>query len=138
MAAGDDAALRLINEFRKESGRAALAMDARLVRAAERHAREMVTDDFFDHKGPGGSTMDSRAREAGYEWRLLAENLAAGMGTPEKAIQTWIDSKPHRHNLLLRDVVHAGIAHLRDGSDSGDIVFGDYWVLLLAAPSTAN
>lgn len=43
-----------------------LRWNRRLARAAERHAEAMAAGKWFSHVGPGGSTLTSRARDAGY------------------------------------------------------------------------
>jgi len=65
---------------------------------------------------------------------LVAENIFAGQKNASEAIQTWIDSPGHRHNILMKGVVHIGLVHVRGGPDPGDVRFKDYWVMVLAAP----
>lgn len=127
-------ALILINRLRGENGRTPLTLDPRVTKAAMRHARAMAEQDFFGHVGPDGSQIGERLTRAGYIWGLVAENIAAGMTTARDAVRTWQDSPRHRHNMLLEGARHAGIAHLRREPDPGSVTFGDYWVLVLAAP----
>ncbi len=127
-------AIALINQYRSDNDRARVIRDARLSRADHRHARAMADRDFFSHVGADGSGMGKRATEAGYVWRLIAENIAAGMAEPIDAVETWIDSPGHRKNLLLRGAAHIGIAHVRIDPDPGSVTYKDYWVMLLAAP----
>lgn len=129
-----DAAITKINQYRTANDRGAVTTDKRLTAAALRHARAMADRDFFSHVGADGSNMGKRATEAGYIWRLMAENIAAGMPDPADAIETWIDSPGHRQNLLLKGATHMGLAHVRIDPDPGSVSFKDYWVLLLAAP----
>ncbi len=104
--------------------------------AALRHARAMADQDFFSHTGADGSSMGERLTEAGYIWKLVAENIAAGMATPSAAVRTWIDSPGHRQNLLIKGATHIGFAHVRRDPDPGSVTFRDYWVMVLAAPAT--
>jgi uncharacterized protein YkwD len=127
-------ALITVNQFRGDHGLLPLTLDRRLTEAALGHARAMADRDFFSHVGADGSSMGGRLTAAGYVWRLVAENLAAGMKDAKEAVQVWIDSPGHRHNLLLGEVTHAGFGHVRREPDPGSVRYGDYWVLMLAAP----
>ena len=94
----------------------------------------MAYQDFFSHTGADGSSMGQRVSDAGYVWRLVAENIAAGMRSSIEAVRTWIDSPGHRQNILMKGVIHIGLAHVRRDPDPGDANFKDYWVMVLAAP----
>ena len=56
----------------------ALTLSAPLTGAALSHARDMASRNFFEHQGSDGSTVAVRAARAGYEWRSIGENIAAG------------------------------------------------------------
>lgn len=128
-------AFQAVNIFRLASEESALLRDRKLDRAAERHARAMAEEDFFSHTGADGSIIGQRVRDAGYNWRLVAENIAAGMSDPKAVVESWVDSPGHRRNMLLPGLLHAGIAHVRQDPDPGRLSFRDYWVLVLAAPA---
>jgi uncharacterized protein YkwD len=128
------AAITRINRYRRQHRRGRVTLHARLNRAAQRHARAMANRDFFSHDGPNGSTVGQRVTQTGYIWGLVAENIAAGQQNPKEAIRTWMDSPGHRHNILMKGVVHVGLAHVRRDPDPGEVSFRDYWVMVLAAP----
>ena len=127
--------LEAVNVFRLDAQEKALLRDRKLDRAAERHARAMAAEDFFSHTGADGSIIGQRVRDAGYNWRLVAENIAAGMSDPKAVVESWVESPGHRRNMLLPGLLHAGIAHVRREPDPGRLSFRDYWVLVLAAPA---
>jgi len=111
LAAARAATLCLINRERRAHGLAPLRADRRLARAATRHSRRMVRLSFFDHVGPGGSTMHKRVEAAGYtRWRTLGENIAWGAGplaSPARIVAAWMRSPGHRRTILdarLREV----------------------------------
>lgn len=128
------AAIARVNRYRGEHGLGPVTLERHLNRAALRHARAMADQDFFSHKGPDGLTLGRRVTATGYIWGLVAENIAAGQESPMDAIRTWIDSPGHRHNILMKGVVHIGLAHVRRDPDPGSVSFKDYWVMVLAAP----
>ena len=130
-----DAAITEVNRYRGEHGRGLVTLDKRLDAAALRHARAMADRDFFSHTGVDGSSMGQRLSQAGYIWRLVAENIAAGQKGPIDAVRTWIDSPGHRQNILMKGATHIGLAHVRRDPDPGSVTFKDYWVMVLAAPA---
>jgi uncharacterized protein YkwD len=93
----------LVNQQRAGAGLSALGHDARLARAARRYASAMVSQGFFDHVSPQGSTLTQRARAAGWSGRTLGETLGWGSGslaTPSAIVEGWMNSPPHRAILL--------------------------------------
>ena len=80
------AVLCLHNRERARHGLPRLRENPLLRRAAERHTDNMVSERFFDHTSPSGSTMVERIRRTGYTKRAsswaLGENIALGLGQP--------------------------------------------------------
>jgi len=128
------AAYARINEIRAAHGLGPVARDRRLVAAAQRHARDMAGKGFMGHVGSDGSRTGQRADAAGYGWRLIAENVAAGPADALEVVAMWMRSPGHRHNLLTREAVHAGLAHVARGPAAPPGGYANYWVLVLAAP----
>jgi uncharacterized protein YkwD len=93
----------LVNQQRAGAGLGALSHDRHLARAARRFSTSMVREGFFDHVSPEGSTLDVRARAAGYSSGTLGETLGWGtgeLGTPAAIVQGWMNSPPH-HAILM-------------------------------------
>jgi uncharacterized protein YkwD len=99
---------------RRDHGLKSVRVNRRLTAAARRHARDMAQRDFFAHESPGGATVQSRVKQAGYlggvrEW-WLGEALAwgtSGAGAPRAILRQLLKSPPHRAILLdpsYRDV----------------------------------
>src|SRR5688572_30804810 len=61
-----EATLCLINAERARRGRRPLRSNAKLARAALRHARDMVAHSYFAHVSRDGSEFGDRIRAAGY------------------------------------------------------------------------
>jgi uncharacterized protein YkwD len=116
LAAVRAAVLCLHNKVRAQHGLPALRDDADLRHAAAGHSGDMVDRRYFEHTTPGGRTMVERIVGAGYvranaAW-MLGENLEWGTGslaTPRGAVRAWLDSAPHRANLLKRGYREVGI-----------------------------
>jgi uncharacterized protein YkwD len=108
--------LCLINAERRARGVSALGPNARLARAAQRHAADMVTRAYFSHVSPSGSSLADRLRRAGYARGCAwsgGETLAWGTGalrTPASRVAAWMRSPSHRAILLSPDYRDAGLA----------------------------
>ncbi len=123
--AASSATLCLINRERRAHGRVPLSGNARLGRAAGRHAADMVRRGYFSHVSPEGQTFVDRLRDAGYLGRCawsVGETLAWGSGaesSPRSRVQAWMHSAPHRAVLLGRSYREAGIAVLTGSPGDG-------------------
>jgi uncharacterized protein YkwD len=79
---------------------APLAWNDALGAAAQAHSRDMAAHRHFSHEGADGTTVAARATRAGYSWRLIGENIAAGQASASEAVAGWIDSPGHCANLM--------------------------------------
>jgi uncharacterized protein YkwD len=104
VAGARSATLCLLNAQRSRHGLSPLSSQGRLQRAATAYSRKMVTQHFFDHVGPDGSTLQQRIASAGYGgWSTIGENIAWGSGrlaTPATIVTEWMHSPGHRANIL--------------------------------------
>src|SRR5258706_18219 len=112
---------------------------ARGILADGKFAGQMVALRFFDHVAPGGSVLDDRVAATGYAAASLGEDIGEGAGADASSaaaiVAMWMDSAPHRANILdpgFRDAgagVVLGDAGLGGGGGAGTYVLG------LAAPA---
>ena len=131
-----DAVVCLVNRERRQAGLPSVDANAKLAKAARRHSGDMVDRRYFDHRSPGGADMADRALKVGYISRTrswaLAENLAWGSGsraTPRSIVQMWMESPPHRANVLRSGVREAGLG-VAVGTPRGGSRGGTYTLLL--------
>lgn len=104
--------VELTNAVRAQHALPPLSVNPRLTRAAEGYARTLARSGWFDHVGPEGSTLETRAHVVEYAgWTFLGENLAMGTGAlrAEDAIEGWTRSPAHRRNLLSPDLEEIGV-----------------------------
>jgi len=85
----------------------------------------MASHDFFDHTGSDGRSSFRRLRDAGYNYRLAAENIAAGVPTPAAAVALWMDSPGHRANILNCAFRETGVSYVDDPGDK--LAYEYYW-----------
>lgn len=130
--------LALVNDQRAAAGCGPLAANAKLAKAAQRHANAMAAKNFFDHKGKDGSTFGSRIKAAGYKYSQAAENIAAGHSTPAKVVSKWMASAGHRKNILNCAYTETGIGHVFEEGDTPlpgqKYAMKHYWSQNFAAP----
>lgn len=100
LAAQEARVTQLVNTHRARAGCRPLRVDARLVRAARLHSRDMARRRYFAHVTPGGTTPWTRIARTGYRAPALAENIAAGQATASAVVSAWLRSPGHRRNLL--------------------------------------
>ena len=113
LPAGAEAAkaevLAAINAIRTGKGLAALRADKRLEAAAQGHACDSAAAGRMDHVSPDGRRMQDRVDATGYNWRELAENIALGQTSGNGVVRDWLQSPPHRKNMMMRAVRDAGV-----------------------------
>jgi uncharacterized protein YkwD len=115
-----DQVLALVNQARADAGCGPLTVHAALVTAAQGHADDMATHDYFSHESQDGRTFVDRALAAGYP-DPGAENIAKGQADAASVMAAWLDSPPHRANILNCELTTLGLGLNTDGM---------YWVQL--------
>jgi uncharacterized protein YkwD len=140
LATASDAALAVlcdINAVRADNGLRPLRWDWRLWASAQWMASDMAARHYAAHVTPDGVGLAERIAPTGYipanaAWEL-AENLGWGtsvLSTPLAIVTGWMDSPPHRENLLDPSLEDVGVgmaegAVTEDG-ESGMIYVADF------------
>jgi Cysteine-rich secretory protein family len=114
-SAADMTLLNAANRDRGAAGLPALQWDAALASAARQHAELMAQRNTISHQFPGEPAMQDRARRAGARFSLIAENVAEGPSVGGLHIQ-WMNSPPHRANLLDPELNAVGISVVQSGN----------------------
>jgi uncharacterized protein YkwD len=125
--------LELTNAERAKEKLPPLTPNATLFKVARRHSANMARKDEMNHvldgKGPA-----ERTRDAGYNYRRVAENIAEfEFGKPAEAqkpldaavikeiMQLWMNSAVHRKNILDGRVEEIGLGVARN--EQGKVYF---------------
>lgn len=100
--------LDLINQYRKQNGLEALKPLAKLQQTAKLKATDLVENGYFSHysKQLGTPFEMLKANQVSYD--IAGENLAGNI-TPEKAVESWINSKTHKENILEEKFNYTGV-----------------------------
>lgn len=104
--------------------------NAQLDQAAAVHARDMATHSYMAHEGRDGSTFDDRISRAGYRWRSVAENVAAGQPSADEVVRDWLKSPGHCANLMNPVFTEMGVAFATDARSADGI----YWAQTFGRP----
>ncbi|MFS2201219.1 CAP domain-containing protein [Pseudomonas sp. Pseusp3] len=107
-----------------------LSWNASLGAAAQGHSKAMAYGNYFAHQDPDGDMPYDRAKAAGYRGRQIGENIAAGQGSPSKAMAGWLASPGHCANLMNPMFTQVGAAYAANARSDN----GVYWTMLFGAP----
>jgi uncharacterized protein YkwD len=115
---GEDAwqLLRLTNAARERRGLEVLQLDREASRIARRHSTTMAAANDLFH------TTDVSPYLDGIDWRRWGENVGYTPGSIEGLQDAFMDSTPHRHNVLEPEFRRVAIGTVR--------VDGVLWVTL--------
>ena len=114
-----------LNAIRRQHGLTPLQLSASLTAAARQHSGEMALVGYFSHSSANGSSFDRRIarfyRLAGARYWSVGENLlwSSPDVDPADAVQMWMDSPPHRENLLNGRWREIGLAAVHVSSAPG-------------------
>jgi hypothetical protein len=106
----------LANADRAKNGLAPLKWDPALAQAATEHAQLMAQQPALSHQYPGEPDLVARAGAAGAHFRSIAENVALAP-TPQALEQEWMNSAPHRANLLNPAMNVIGVGLVKRGGN---------------------
>jgi len=115
-----------INELRAQHGLPALHLSASLSAAAMAHTREMAADGYFEHESADGTAFWKRIASfySSQRWSYWAvgENLlyAEPDVDADGALQVWLDSPPHRANMLSTKWREIGVAAVHATAAPGE------------------
>jgi uncharacterized protein YkwD len=131
--------VRGVNALRETERSAPLAIDRRLMMAAEDFAGYMARTDRYGHQVDGRRPAE-RAGKRGYDYCIVSENIAyqfssAGFTSEELAarlVRSWRSFRGHQRNLLDPDVTDTGVAIVRSDQT------GHHYAVQLGRPSRSR
>jgi uncharacterized protein YkwD len=119
------------NSYRVANGCPALTVNAILMGTAQAHSPEMALLDYVGHDSADGTSPGDRSKAAGYNYRLVAENIAWGATSAEKVVDAWFFESPpndaHRKNILNCGLHGIGVGYYYLANDPGSITAYTYW-----------
>lgn len=112
--------IEMTNAYRGRQSLGRLVANPSLAKAARAYAAFLAKSGLFSHTADGRQAGE-RIASAGYAWCQVGENLAMhldsrGFGSralAEKAVEGWINSPPHRANLVAPHMTEIGVGVVR-------------------------
>jgi uncharacterized protein YkwD len=111
----------LLNEIRRGSGLRPFHLNRRLSLASQRHTNSMTAAKYFAHGDFVGRIRATRYLRHTRGW-TVGENIAWGSwgwSTPGSIVQGWMNSPPHRANILNGGFREIGIGVSRGAPVGG-------------------
>jgi uncharacterized protein YkwD len=126
-----------VNAERRRRGLQPLSFSVALSQAAKHHSQDMARRGYFTHESADGSAFWRRVQRfygsTGYKYWSVGENLL--WSSPDlnsgTAVSMWMNSPPHRANLLSRQWREIGLAAVHVPAAPG--VFGGHEVTIVTA-----
>lgn len=112
--------LELVNIERSKVGARPLKLANDLQEGAAIRVKELTR--FYSHTRPNGTDCITVLHVTGREW--LGENIAAGQVSPEKVVESWMNSPGHRENILQKEYSELGVGYYFDENTK----YKHYWV----------
>jgi uncharacterized protein YkwD len=125
-AGASAAATGILAGIRTADGLAALSPDARLERAALQQAGYMARARRMAHTTGPGTDFAARVKDNAIKG-AAAENIAEGRMDLQRLFDMWMNSPPHRRNMLDERFSRFGLAYVSDAANAE----WRYWALVL-------
>ena len=106
----------LANADRAQQGLSPLKWDPALAQAAADHAQLMAQQPALSHQYPGEADLVTRCGAAGAHFRSIAENVALAP-SPQALEKEWMNSAPHRANILNPAMNTIGVGLVKEGRE---------------------
>ncbi|MCK5413348.1 MAG: hypothetical protein KAI57_03130 [Candidatus Pacebacteria bacterium] len=102
-----------------------LTQDGKLDEIAMKRLEDMFSGQYFEHISPQGIGASDVAKEVGYEYIAIGENIALGNFKDDQIlVQAWMDSPGHRANILNNRYTEIGIAVKRGIYENDEVWIG--------------
>jgi uncharacterized protein YkwD len=115
-----------INAVRRSYGLKPLAVSSKLSSAAAAHTREMGADGYFEHESFDSTPFWKRVARwypsRGWHSWSVGENLVYRSPdvSADSAVEIWMNSPPHRANMLSRSWREIGISAIHFDAAPGE------------------
>ena len=81
--------------------------------AAQTHATDMYSKNYFDHISPTGSIPSQRAAAAGYTGTYVTENIGKNYTSVDDVMKGWQNSESHCKGMMdpMHTIMGAAVSH---------------------------
>ncbi|MEX2460390.1 MAG: CAP domain-containing protein [Paenibacillaceae bacterium] len=101
----------LVNQERAKAGLKLLSNDNALSAMALDKAKDMYTNNYFNHTSPKYGFPFDMMKSYGISFTYAGENIAKGQRTPQEVMNAWMNSPGHRQNIMSPNYAKIGTAY---------------------------
>jgi uncharacterized protein YkwD len=121
MRAAEARLLRDVNRIRVRHGRQPLRLDKRTSHVARARSSDMAAKRYFAHVEPDGDDAGRILKRRGIDASEVTENIGHTVGLTllegsRRMATWWYRSRPHRVQMLARDINYVGLGVARRGT----------------------
>lgn len=99
-----------VNKARIQAGSSELKSNSLLTQAADMRAKTILRHQNFSHQDPYENIqLDTVIPKVGYTFSYISENIGLGEQGAESFVNGFLDSPPHKQNLLDKQLVDTGV-----------------------------
>ncbi len=120
--------VRLVNLERRKRGLQPYTHNQKLSQVARTKSEDMKDKNYFSHTSPTYGSPFEMMKRFGIKFTAAGENIAKGQRTPQKVMQTWMNSPGHRKNILSNSFTQIGVGLARDSRGV------TYWTQMFIRP----
>lgn len=118
--------VQLTNMQRLQRGLPPVIINTALTLSAQKKVKDILANQYFEHISPSGIGVSDLAKQSGYDYVVVGENLALGsFPTNKSVVDAWMASTGHRSNILDARYQDIGI-----GIDRGMFQGSMQWVIV--------
>lgn len=110
----EDEVLQMVNAERVKNGLEVLHKNDVLTQLARLKSQDMIDKKYFDHESPTYGTSAEMLKSFGVKYQIVGENIAVGQLSAKEVMNDWMNSPPHKANILKEDYQDIGIGIARD------------------------
>lgn len=132
VAINQQAALAMLNDYRRKHGAHPLVTSPDLRLVAQDMADHIATRDKLKSPQHSPKGLYSRLLARGVQHDAAGENLGYGYANMAAAFAGWRGSSEHNRNLLNPNVTHMGLAR----TNRSEGTYQNFWALIMARPQS--
>jgi uncharacterized protein YkwD len=103
--------IKYTNLAREKNGLSPLKENTKLDSSAKIKVEDMFSQQYFAHQSPSGLGVSDLAKNAGYDFIAIGENMALGNFNDDQAlVEAWMQSPGHRENILNSKYQEIGVS----------------------------
>jgi hypothetical protein len=104
--------INMTNEYRQDNNLLSLRINPRLTQAAVNKARDIITNQHFDHSSVDGQRFSQWIKDVDYQYLYVGENLAIDFDNNQDLFAAWLESTSHKDNIEKPQYQEIGVAAL--------------------------